>query len=392
MMGKLAKTLMICVVGIGLSACHQQSDQAKKSKASDAIVTAKEKKTVTRLYYKGNLSPRRSVSVLSPDDGRITDVYFKYGESVKKGQTLVKISPTALSKDYRDAVSSYLQKKSSYEAAVKSYQGDKALYSAGVISEQDYTNGKNSYQTSVLDYYQSRYQLEKILKKAGVKAATIEALKFSQPSKINALLSRHFGETPVVAPSNGVVLFPLPDQAKDKDSGDGKLNVGDEVKEEQLLVSVGDLSGYRIPFQVSEVNIGRMKEGLKAKITGSAFPQTELKGKVIAVASQANPNQSDSGSVSMFNVVVEVPHVSAQQQKLIRVGMSAEVEIDISNPPQILVPIGAVFQKNGQSTVTIIDAKTKKHKDVAVSTGKTTVSDVVILKGIKAGDKVLVHD
>jgi multidrug efflux pump subunit AcrA (membrane-fusion protein) len=93
----------------------------------------------------------------------------------------------------------------------------------------------------------------------------------------------------------------------------------------------------------------------------------------------------------MFAVSVDVPKVSKKDQKDLRVGMTAKIEIQIKKPPKVMIPIDAVFSKRGEIYVTQVDPKTGQRKNVPVETGPTTENNVVIIEGIKAGDKVVVY-
>jgi len=70
--------------------------------------------------------------------------------------------------------------------------------------------------------------------------------------------------------------------------------------------------------------------------------------------------------------------------------MSAKVEIDIEGERQIMVPITAVADNNGISSVKLYDEKSGNTHNVNVETGKTTADAVVILSGLKVGDKIVV--
>ncbi len=61
--------------------------------------------------------------------------------------------------------------------------------------------------------------------------------------------------------------------------------------------------------------------------------------------------------------------------------MSGAAERDIPEPPQIFLPIKAVIQKNGKTVVTVED-KDGVRREVVVITGKTTLTEVAIVKGI----------
>ncbi len=371
--------------------CKGEEKKVDKKK-SPTIIVAKLQGSVTQLYFKGSLSPLRNIPVLSPVDGTVVKLFFKYGDTVKKDQNIVAIDSAKLADDYRQAVTKYLQAKDTYENSIQSYIGTEALHKAGVISTDEYLTDKSQHETNVLNYYQSKYDLEKVLRKAEIDPETIEKLSIVDTQEVNKILQRRFSNITVTSPGDGVALFPVSTDSSGSDGKNGKLALGSQVKEGQLILSVGDLSGFSLTLQVSEININKMQTGLKAIVIGDAFPGITLHGSVTSVAKQANPGQGSSGEVSMFNFVVQVPDITADQLKVIRVGMTANVEIDIKEPPHILVPINAVFQKDGQSMVTIIDPKTKQTKDVPVLTGQTTLTDVVILNGVKSGDQVIVHD
>jgi multidrug efflux pump subunit AcrA (membrane-fusion protein) len=193
---------------------------------------------------------------------------------------------------------------------------------------------------------------------------------------------------------DGVALIPTPSGKSDtEEAKSNTLAVGQEVKALGSLLSIGDLSGYQIQFQVSELNVTQIQAGLPAFITGDAFPGITLKGYIKQVAYQANPAQGggDSG-VSMFNIIVNVPNVPEKDSAHIRIGMTAKVEVQLKNPPKIVIPINAVFTQNNQLMVTIVDPKTGQERNVPVQTGITTVDKVEIIKGVQAGDKVVVRE
>ena len=136
---------------------------------------------------------------------------------------------------------------------------------------------------------------------------------------------------------------------------------------------------------VSEVSVDRIKPGYKVSVTGDGFPGLTLHGYVQSVASQANQNNNDS-SQSQFDVLVNIPQVSALDRKTIRVGMTAHVDISIPNTMQLYVPISAVITHNGKTYVNKVE--NNKITMVPVVTGETSVDSVVIIKGLKKGDKI----
>lgn len=372
--------IIFCTLG-----CHKKTELKDKN---FTVITVQLKSTVTALHFSGTLGPLTAVSVLSPLDGRITRVLFQYGQHIQKGKPLITMDASKLSDDYRKTVSDFLQKKQSYETGLVSYEGTEALYKAGVISAEEYTSASSRQQSDTLSYLQAKYDLEKLLPQTNISASKIEELNLKDTQQINATLNQKFGEIQVIAPADGIALFPSPDQKKDT-SGSGRLNVGDDIKAQQLILAIGDLSGFSMKINVSEISVNLIKPNLTGKITGSAFPGLELPGYVASVAAQANPQEGNESALGMFEVTIKIPKVDPEQLHVIRVGMSAAVELDIPEPPQLFLPIKAVSRKNGQSWVTIL-SPSGVPKEVQVITGKTTLTEVAILRGVSAGDHVVV--
>jgi HlyD family secretion protein len=372
---------------LGVSGCEKEKKEVQK-KGGFSVVTAQPKSTITALHFTAVLNPLTSQSVLSPLDGRVTKVLFEYGQQINQGQTLITIDAGKLAEDYRKTVSDFLEKKQNFETGMVSFQGTEALYKAGVISKEEYVNAANRQKSDTLSYFQAKYDLEKLLPQTSVSFSTIEQLGLTDLNKANQLINKQFKEIKIYSPSKGVALFPTADQKKDT-QGSGRINVGDDLKLGQLILSIGDLSGFSMKFNVSEISINLIKPGLPAKLTGSAFPGMELQGYVSSVAAQANPQEGTSDSLGMFEVGVKIPNITAEQKRIIRVGMSGTVELDIPEPPQIFLPIDAVHPQNGKSMVTVLDKNGQRH-EVEVITGKTTLTDVAIVKGISPGDRVVV--
>ena len=382
----IARWLGVLILIGFLVGCQNQQKQTAKLK-KETIITAKLHTPVVPLYYNGVLAPIQLILVLSPVNGRIADLNFKYGEFVVQGQSLLVIDSAKLTQNFRKSITDYLQKKGAFANSAEKFQGTEALYRAGVISREEYLTGKNQYQTAQLNFFQSQFAMEKVLKLAGVDIPGIERLTLADKEEITKILKRQFKHIVIRAKGSGIALFPLK-SSQGSDNGAKLLNVGHQVKQNQLLLSIGNLSGLSAKIDVSEVNINRIKKGMSAIVTSSAFPGITLHGQVSNVSSQAHTSQGGSGS-SMFTVLVKIPKLAKKYKKIIRVGMTAKIEIDIKKHPVIMVPIAAVFQKGGGAAVTIIDKKGKRRV-VSVVTSFTTSKEVAIVQGIKKGDRVVV--
>src|SRR3989339_300231 len=386
-MKKLIFFLSMLLV-FSLSACDSKAKKAaaaaKTAAALSQVVTVKSEPIVTRLYYTGTLEPVQTFSVFSPVDGRVHTMHFKYGETVKKDQVLISIDSKKLVDSYRQAVADYLTKKAAYINGIQTYEGNIALHDAGITADSDFVSQKSQYDNSVLDFYQSRYALEKVLNQAGLPLQHIESLSLNDVKNLNAVLQQHFNNIVVRSPSDGVALFPISSNSDSSSSGGSGssgssaggagtvVTAGSDVTENQLLLSIGNLSGFLVSLDVSEVDIDRIKVGQKAIVTGDGFPGLELKGTVESVSSQADPNaQGGDSGLSMFSVQVKIPVVTDEDREVVRVGMTSKVEIQITTKPEIQIPINAVISQNGKTGVQVM--RNGKAEFQPVMTGATTV-------------------
>lgn len=380
--------IIMLVLPVVLSACHDK----KQSAVKQHIVVVKKESITTPLDFKGTLEPINNQSVTSPVDGRVRAIAFKYGNSIKQGQELFRIQSKTLEDNFNQAITAYLKAKESFEEDKGNYQGTIALYKSGILSQQDFTNAKNTHNTAILTYYQAKSKLDKILKKVDISFSQVSNITILQSVDVAKLFKSKFENIVVKAPASGVALFPLPDQSSDSKS-DGKLRVGSALKEGQLVISIGDLTGYQVDFMVNEIMVNEVKVGMPVTVTGDAFPGITLKGYVSTVASQADPNQSNSGGLSMFDVVVNVPKVKPVYTKTIHVGMSSKLQINIKQKPQLLLPINAVMQaKDGSSYVNYVTSVGDVKQKTVVTGVTTPKGKVVIASGLAVGDKVQVND
>lgn len=382
-------SILILLNTVGMMTSEAASKPANKSH----IVVAKLQTPVLKLFFSGVLDPIQTLPVVSPVAGSIVLMNFTYGEKIKENQLLFEIASSALANNYRKAINDYLQKKLTFTTDQQNFSGQQTLYDAGAIAKNEYITSKTQLDNSKLNFLQAMYELEHVLHTANVDPEKVEKLSISDTDEVNKLLQRRFRHVQIVAPGSGIALFPSQKTNSGAGGGDassGKLTVGAPVKQDQLLLSIGDLSGLSAVFDASEVDIYRIHTGMPVTVTGSAFPGKELKGVVSSVSAQANQGGS-SGGLSMYAVSVKIPNVDPKTMERIRVGMTAKFQIDIDTQSRIMLPLQAVQEKNGNSVVTILDA-TGKEKEVSVVTGRTTMTEVVIESGIKVGDKVVVHD
>lgn len=364
---------------IGITACSRQS-QGKDVE----IVTIQPQSLSNSLYYSGTIQPLRSIVVATPADGVIIDMPFQYGEKVKAGQLLFMISSAKFLSDYKAALMAYIKAKNEYNNAQTQLNEGKFLHKNLLISDDEFKTKKSNYYANRLALLQAKDALEALLSQSDIKNINFDALTIADVDKINQALHLQTSSENlrILAPASGVVLSP-----SKSDEDNKKINKGDAIKQNDALAVIGDMDGLTVRIKVNELTVNQLRVGQKVQVTGIAFPDQVLEGEIKQVDRQG---ESSGGGLPSFPVQVVVPKLSLEQQKSIHVGMSAKVEIKIDEESRIMVPIVAIDEKNGLSYVKVFDEKTRKTRNVAIKTGKTTMDSVAVLAGLQSGDKIVV--
>lgn len=362
---------------MSLSACHFQKKQKKGNADGYKVLTISPLPTSKTLYFSGSILPVKTIPIVAPADGLITQLNFIYGQIVKEGQLLFVIKSIKQQSDYQDALTKYLTAKQTFTLSNKQLIGDESLYKQGLIPRNTYDSSKNTNSLNQLAMLQAEGQLRNAL--IGRKFADIENLSIDNIDAVNKALEldKHETSLNIYSPGAGQVLFPL-DNSK-------KIQNGSAVKEGEVLLSIDPNGGISIDISIDEMNVNQLQVGQPAVITSIAFPNFKLNGYVKNIDAQA----SGSGNLPTFSATVIVPKLTPEQDKIIRIGMSAKIAITTQRKPQMLVPIYAVTQENGINSVKLLDPKTGKINKVTVETGETTLNDVAITSGLKAGDQVV---
>lgn len=379
----------VFILTVSMFLVSASSNALAKTDANNyKTMTVTTQTVVTPLYFTGTVKPLSMSNVVAPDDGVVVNMNFKYGQTVTKGQTLLKINSKKLEQDYDSALTNYLKAKDAYNMSVSKYKSTQALWDMKIIPEDELTSAKSSRDSAHIAYLQASYALEDTIKRGPSMSEDVKNLRLSDFEKVDKALRIRYNYLNVKSPKAGVALQPPKTGSGSQETGN--INVGSSVKLGQVVTSIGDLNGISVDIKVNEIDINKVKLKQAVHITGVAFPGFKLAGHVSSIDSQATTQEGGSGGLPTFPVTVVVPTLTTAQAKVIRVGMSAKVELEISRPKDIIVPIKAVYKRKGKSYVNLLVNGKAEPREVITS--DTTVSDVEIEHGLNNGDKVIIND
>lgn len=373
------KSILLALLALWISGCSQA--HKRSNTLQSYIVKAQTLHKV--LHFSGTIAPIKESTVVSPLDAVVETMNVHYGQRVKKGEVLLTLTSSELQKQYNDTLTEYLKAKDSYSIAQAKFVGTQDLWHSGLLSKNNYLSEQSALATARITLMQQTRKLTALLENMDEEGGlNLSALSLSDFSKIKTALTAAHNVIHLKAANDGVMLYP-PKSGDDKAT---RIGVGSSIKAGQVIALIGDLSGVGVEIEVPEVDIDKIHAGMRARVSGIAFGAHHLEGHLIGVNAQAS--NTSGGSLPSFNALVEVKKLKSAEQALIKVGMSATIELQVDNHKQLIIPIAALTRKRGATQVQVKTASGAVETRV-ITTGAALADSVVVETGLKEGDVVL---
>lgn len=351
-------------------------------------MTVEQKTFTSELYGSGTLEPAHTVAVTAPVEGTVLKVLFRYGEPVKAGQPLFILSSQKGLADYRRALTDYIKADTAAAASRRQLDQNRLLHQKQLIADNEFRASANTWYQDRLSLLQARAALDSLLRQMNAKDEIPEHLTMRDAKKVSRALHIQDDalQITVTAPANGSILTPA--RGGNKHETAHLFEPGDAVKQGDVLALTGDTHLLKVTIPVSEFNIKDLHTGMTATLTGPAFSDITLQGRITHIRPEATAGTDGAPS---FPVEVTVPLQTAAASRILP-GMSAEVTILLKQEPAVLIPPDAVLQTAAGSQVLLKDPLTHAIRAVPVQTGRTNETNVVIRSGLRPGDQIVVSD
>ena len=389
------------------------------SGAPESAVTATvtPRRLTMTLSFVGRLVPRREVRVTSPTAGRVARVLFEYGDRVVAGQPLVELDTAEVRQRYRTARAEYLDARDrlreleNWETSLEMSRVRRAVARAGmelearesklaetallldqgIIPASEHAAAERRYNAQRLSHEAAVQDLESARAKADGNALQIARLKLENATARMQELETTLESVTIPAPVSGIVLEPGAGggQGAGEEGSSEPLAVGRSVSEGGYLLSVGDLEGLAVAGRIDEVDVVKVRPGQRVGISGDAFPDLDLEGEIARISPQSE--RGGSGRVPTFGVTATIDHLADAHRERLRLGMSANVVIVVRDEPAaLLVPLAAVRGEPGKNWLRVRSKEGGTVRRVPVEVGATTLNEAEIVRGLEAGDEVVV--
>jgi len=306
----------------------------KPPPVSVAVVDAKSEVLPNLLTTIGDLAAVHQVDVSADVSGRVTDILFTAGASVKKGDPLVQLF------DAPD-------------------QADLVSYKAQTLNAQ-----------LALD-----------------RAKALLARSFGPQATVDQAQAAFDQASASVAKTEAVISQKLVRAPFDGQLGVRRVEVGQFLSAGTLIVTLTDLSRVYANITVTEKDRAIIDVGQDVELTVDAYPGRTFKGKITTIEPQISPETRN----------VRVQATLDNPEHLLKPGMFATVSVVLAaTPAQVTVPETAVdYTLYGDSVFLIKEKKGEDGKTdltverVPVKVGTRAHGRVAITSGLKATDRVV---
>jgi len=378
----------------------------------------------------GEVKPKTYVNIGANAFGKITKLYVKEGDKVKKGQMLAQLenvqsfadvnamrasleaaSTDAVAADagLRTSIADLNRAKSDYERAKLDWERAQGLFKAALIAKSEYDASNAAWQTADagLAQAQARVAQAKAQKDSADKHITQIRANLTRASDV-------LDKTVYQAPFDGTITN-LPVREGET------VVVGIQNSPGSTLMTLADMAIITAEVRVDETDIVNVRLGQPAEVTIDAIPKKVFKAVVSQIGDNAivrstgvstSQQTSASQEAKDFKVVVTLQDPPAN----LRPGLSATAKITTAAKTNVLsVPVQALAVRReddlkpvgkGSGSVQaaapadpasnkkdeiqgVFVLRNKKVEFIPVETGVAGTTDIEVTKGLKEGDEIV---
>jgi cobalt-zinc-cadmium efflux system membrane fusion protein len=362
----LAVTLC-ALFGLALAGCNHQNGNPKAEALAPAVVlpetdggnfsvehpeqfplaTATEHQAAPALNVTGVVQPdiARAVPVISLAAGRVVEIKARLGDTVKKGQVLLRVR----SNDVSGAYQIYLKAVNDERLARLQLERTKILYDKGAVAKAVLEQAEDTEQDAKVDLDTATEQLRLL------------GVDKDHPT----------GAVDIVAPISGVIT----DQQATNAAGVQGFGLGGPNP-----FTISDLSYVWIMCDVYENDLDAVHVGEFADIHLNAYPNKVLKGRIDNILPILDP------ALRTGKVRLEVPNPGL----IMRVGMFVTATFHgQKKETHTVVPASAILHLHDRNWV-YVPAGDKKFRRIEVAVGPTLADNMQeIVSGLQPGQQVI---
>jgi HlyD family secretion protein len=246
----------------------------------------------------GKLRPLTEVKIGTQVSGRVVNVHVDFNDKVKKGQLLAEIDPRLFGAQVSQAQGQLGSARAQLERARASRQSAGAqlkrtreLHAETIASNSELELAENAVEVAEADVAAASAQVERLDAELDSASTTLAYTK-------------------IYSPIDGIII--------DRQVDPGQT-VASSFSAPVLFVIARDLSEMQVLADIDEADVGKIKEGMAARVRVDAFPDQVFAGTV----TQIRYSPTEVQGVVTYAAVLDVKN----DQLSLRPGMTAVVSV-----------------------------------------------------------------
>jgi len=371
---------LVLVLIVGYTVAKKQGWVGKATGVEVLVSKSGPTTIVEKVSASGKVQPETEVKI-SPDvSGEIIELYVQEGDSVRKGQLLLRIRPdnyqalvnvqSAQVGTQRANVGQAQARLQQLIASAKqtelTYRRNSSLYKQKVISQADYEASQAAYNASQEEINSARQQIRAAQSTVGAASASLEEAR------------KNLNKTTIYAPVSGTV--------SKLNVKKGERVVGTTQMAGTEIMRIANLNNMEVRVNVNENDVNNVSIGDSVEVEVDAYTSRneKFKGLVTNIANTAK-DALTAEAVTEFEVRIRLLPESYQhllrnvRGKTVvpfRPGMTASVDIITERKPGVLsVPLAAVTTRSDSAAVKPEDGSKGPRSGSSRGSGTATAVD-----------------
>jgi len=352
------KKIIIIVIIIAIAGFIYFKSKNGKSKSKIRLTPVVRNEVIEKAIAIGQIVPKQDISIKSKIRGILKKKFVEVGDVVKADAPLMEVNPDPTPVEFMQAKRQMEIARVAMDNAEIELGRSKQLRDNKWASQQEYDDCQQLYDETTLRFEMARENFD-LISKGKIEMAG---------QKIDNIIR---------SPIAGTIL-------------DFLVDVGDPIvpltsfQAGTPLMTVADMTTLIFEGTVDEIDVGKLREGISARIIVGALPDDEING----VVDKISPKAKREANSTLFDIEIKLSITNIVE---LRAGYSATARVVIAKTNNVLtIPERLIFYSNNVSYVEISNNKNSEETEiVSVTTGLSDGMITEIKTGLKENDLIV---
>jgi membrane fusion protein (multidrug efflux system) len=329
-------------LSLALLACGGEVQEEGARAAPVTIMPVVAMDLEDRIEATGQLLARDHAKIAAEVSGQITEILVDEGRSVRAGEAVLRVDPERRNLERDSARARVDETHAALREQERNFRRIGELRERGVASQEQYD------------------QAETAQKLAGSRVAAAQAEL--------GVLERALRDASVAAPFDGFVARRF-------------VSRGEYVAPGDELFELVALDPIEVEFHLPEADSSRVASGQTLDVRVAPFPDESFDGQVTVVSPTIDPRSRT------LRVKAQLPNPEGR----LRPGLFARIDLGVALRPKVPMVLEEAILRRAEGAIVFRNVDGNRVERVAVETGAHHAGHVEVVKGLSAGDLVVIR-